>query len=211
MSVIGTKKTLNLHKYNLKLNSFLSNWKIIIPIIFTILGIIIGCAGGKGESSLFNLIKEYFTSVILTRNSLSFVSEFLFYIILPSILLIIIFFLGLSVIGSLIANAVPFVFGYAIGCISFYLYNTYTLKGLAYCLIMIFPYCVLALLSIVICCRESVSMSEYILKSISKIKKSPNYGFTYYCKSFIRNYLFIIAAAGIKALLEYLFGGLFSF
>ena len=38
MAVIGTKKTLNLHKYSIKVNDFLSNWKIIIPVIFTFAG-----------------------------------------------------------------------------------------------------------------------------------------------------------------------------
>lgn len=211
MSVIGTKKTLNLHKYSIKVNDFLSNWKIIIPVIFSFAGIISGCIGGKGEGRLFSIVTEYFTNVILPRNSLSIGTEFIFYLIIPAIFLIAVFFLGLSVFGALLTNVVPLTYGYLVGSITFYLYNNFTLKGLAYCLIMIFPYGVLCLLSIVMCCRESISMSEYIVKSISKTGKFLNYGFAYYYKSFLRNFIIIIIASAIKTILEYLFGGLFSF
>lgn len=211
MSVIGTKKTLNLHKYSIKVNDFLSNWKIIIPVIFTFAGIISGCIGGKGEGRLYKVVADYFTNVILARDTLSIASEFIFYLIFPAIFLIVVFFLGLSVFGSLLTNAVPLTYGYLIGCVSFFLYNIYTLKGLAYCLIMIFPYGVLCLLSLVLCCRESISMSEYIVKSISKTGKFLNYGFAVYYKSFLRNFIFIIFASAVKTILQYLFGGLFSF
>ena len=75
MSVIGTKKTLNLHKYSIKVNDFLSNWKIIIPVIFTFAGIISGCIGGKGEGRLYKVVADYFTNVILARDTLSIASE----------------------------------------------------------------------------------------------------------------------------------------
>lgn len=211
MSVIGTKKPLNFHKYSLKAAEVLSNWKIILPVIFTFGGIISGCLGGKGEGKLFLRITDYFTDVILNRDISSAGSEFLLYLIFPAVFLIITFFLGLSVFGSLITNVMPLAYGYIIGCISFYLYNEYTLKGLGYCIIMIFPYATLCLLSIILCCRESINMSEYIMKSISKTSKFPNYGFVVYYKSFFRNCIFIIAASAVKTILEYLFGGLFSF
>ncbi len=211
MSVIGTKKTLNLHKYSIKASGIISNWKLFVPIIFVVCGIISGCIGGKGEGSLFLRITDYFTTVILNREVMSIGSEFLIYLAFPAVFLTVIFFLGLSVFGSLITNFVPLVYGYIIGCISFFLYNEYTLKGLGYCIIMIFPYGTLCLLAIVLCCRESISMSEYITRSISKTTKFPNYGFAVYYKSFFRNFIFIVAASLLKTVLQYLFGGLFAF
>lgn len=211
MALIGTKKTLNFHKYSLKATEIMSNWKLFLPIIFTFVGIISGCFGGKGEGKLFLKITDYFTTVILTRDITSIGSEFLIYLIFPAVFLIVIFFLGLSVFGALITNVMPLIYGYIIGCISFFLYNEYTLKGLGYCIIMIFPYGTLCLLAIVLCCRESINMSEYIMKSISKTTKFPNYGFAVYYKSFFRNLIFIVGASALKTILEYLFGGLFSF
>ncbi|CDA90172.1 putative membrane protein [Ruminococcus sp. CAG:563] len=211
MSLIGTKKTLNFHKYSLKATEIMSNWKLFLPIIFTFAGIISGCFGGKGEGKLYLKITDYFTTVILTRDITSIGSEFLIYLIFPAVFLIVIFFLGLSVFGALITNVMPLIYGYIIGCISFFLYNEYTLKGLGYCIIMIFPYGTLCLLAIVLCCRESINMSEYIMKSISKTTKFPNYGFAVYYKSFFRNLIFIVGASALKTILEYLFGGLFAF
>lgn len=211
MALIGTKKTLNFHKYSLKATEIISNWKLFLPIIFSFAGIISGCIGGKGEGKLFLKITDYFTTVILTRDITSIGSEFLIYLIFPAVFLIVIFFLGLSVFGALITNVMPLIYGYIIGCISFFLYNEYTLKGLGYCIIMIFPYGTLCLLAIVLCCRESINMSEYIMKSISKTTKFPNYGFAVYYKSFFRNLIFIVGASALKTILEYLFGGLFAF
>lgn len=211
MSLIGTKKTLNFHKYSLKATEIMSNWKLFLPIIFSFAGIISGCFGGKGEGKLYFKITDYFTTVILTRDITSIGSEFLIYLIFPAVFLIVIFFLGLSVFGALITNVMPLIYGYIIGCISFFLYNEYTLKGLGYCIIMIFPYGTLCLLAIVLCCRESINMSEYIMKSISKTTKFPNYGFAVYYKSFFRNLIFIVGASALKTILEYLFGGLFAF
>lgn len=211
MSLIGTKRTLNFHKYSLKATEIMSNWKLFLPIIFSFAGIISGCFGGKGEGKLFLKITDYFTTVILTRDITSIGSEFLIYLIFPAVFLIVIFFLGLSVFGALITNVMPLIYGYIIGCISFFLYNEYTLKGLGYCIIMIFPYGTLCLLAIVLCCRESINMSEYIMKSISKTTKFPNYGFAVYYKSFFRNLIFIVGASALKTILEYLFGGLFAF
>lgn len=211
MALIGTKKTLNFHKYSLKATEIMSNWKLFLPIIFTFAGIISGCIGGKGEGKLYLKITDYFTTVILTRDITSIGSEFLIYLIFPAVFLIVIFFLGLSVFGALITNVMPLIYGYIIGCISFFLYNEYTLKGLGYCIIMIFPYGTLCLLAIVLCCRESINMSEYIMKSISKTTKFLNYGFAVYYKSFFRNLIFIVGASALKTILEYLFGGLFAF
>lgn len=211
MALIGTKKTLNFHKYSLKATEIMSNWKLFLPIIFSFAGIISGCFGGKGEGKLYLKITDYFTTVILTRDITSIGSEFLIYLIFPAVFLIVIFFLGLSVFGALITNVMPLIYGYIIGCISFFLYNEYTLKGLGYCIIMIFPYGTLCLLAIVLCCRESINMSEYIMKSISKTTKFPNYGFAVYYKSFFRNLIFIVGASALKTILEYLFGGLFAF
>lgn len=211
MALIETKKTLNFHKYSLKATEIMSNWKLFLPIIFTFAGIISGCIGGKGEGKLYLKITDYFTTVILTRDITSIGSEFLIYLIFPAVFLIVIFFLGLSVFGAVITNVMPLIYGYIIGCISFFLYNEYTLKGLGYCIIMIFPYGTLCLLAIVLCCRESINMSEYIMKSISKTTKFPNYGFAVYYKSFFRNLIFIVGASALKTILEYLFGGLFAF
>lgn len=210
MSVIGTKKTLDLHKYSLKFLEIISNWKIIIPMIFFILGLVIGCYDGKGEGNLYFRITDYFTGVVFNGEKLTLGASLLYYMIFPCVFFVIIFFLGLSVFGTVITNAVPLCLGYIIGCVSFYQYSMYTLKGFGYCIIMIYPYCILTLLAVIFCCRESINMSQLIVGSISKAKL-PNYSFAIYYKSFIKNFAFVAAASAVKTVLNYLFSGLFNF
>lgn len=210
MPLIGTKKTLNLHKYSLKFSEIMSNWKIILPMIFFIMGLVVGCFDGKGEGSLYFRITNYFTNVILNGEELTLGTSLLYYMIFPCAFIIIIFFLGLSVFGTFITNGVPFCLGYIIGCVSFYEYSMYTLKGFGYCVIMVYPYCILTLLAVILCCRESINMSQFIVGSISKTKV-PNYSFTMYYKSFIKNFAFVAAASAVKTVLNYLFSGLFTF
>lgn len=210
MSLSVTKKTLNLHKVNIKLTELISNWKIALPTLFTVIGMSLGCFDGKGEGGLYSGLTDYFSSVVLSGETLTPMSGFLYYLIFPSVFVVAIFFLGLSVFGSVATNIVPFCFGYVVGCISYYQYSEYILKGLGYCIIMLYPYCVLSLLAIILCCRESINMSQLIVGSISKAK-TPNYSFTDYCKAFGKGFLFLLAASAVKLLLEYLFGALFVF
>lgn len=211
MAVIGFKKTLNLHKYSVKVNDFISNWKFILPVIFAISGLFIGCFTGKGQGGAYQKITEYFTSIISVNAGSTVLSEFIKALLLPTVFAAIAFFLGLCVFGGLIVNTVPMAYGFLIGVISYYLYLNYTLKGLAYCVILIFPYAVISLFAIIMFCRESISMSECLIKSISKSNKFCEYNFSVYYKKCLKNYLTIILSAIVKAVLDYLFIGLFSF
>jgi hypothetical protein len=210
MAVVGLKKTLNLHKYNVKVSDFLSNWKFIIPVICSLTGLILGCVSSKGQGGAYLKITQYF-SILMSADNSTVILGFIRYLVFPTMFAAALFFIGLCVFGGFLANAVPIIYGYFIGVISYYLYYTYTLKGLAYCVILIFPYAVFSLFSIILCCRESISMSEYLVKSISKSKKFIDYSFSTYYKKFFKGYTFILLSAIVKAILDYLFRGLFNF
>lgn len=210
MAVIGLKKTLNFHRYKLKLDDILSNWKIVIPTVFSIIGLILGCAAGKGEGGVYLKITEYIR-LFLDSGEASFTVVFFRYLFIPTALDVILFFLGLSLFGGAASNAVIFVFTYMIGTISYYMYNEYTLKGLAFCVILIYPYAVAALLGMILSCRETINMSELILKKISKSGKLTDYSFSDYYKSFLKYYIIIPISAALSALLEGLFGSIFVF
>lgn len=211
MSTIGVKKTLNLHKYSLKVNDIFSNRKLVLPIIFAIAGLFFGCFTGKGEGRLFLKITEYFTTVILKQSVTDLVPYFFYYLIIPSIFIGLIFFFGMSACGGFAVCIFPFSFSYIVGIISYYMYLNYTLKGLAYCVIEVFPYAVLSEVAIILCTAESLNMSEFILKSISRSTKLFDYGFQKYYKLYLKNYTIVFIAVIIKIILDYLFGTLFSF
>lgn len=211
MKVITFKKTLNLHKYSLKAEKILTNRKITIPVFLSILGVFTGCYFSKGEGMLSEKVISVFLNAFMTGDNISILTEFLRYLLIPSVFAAVEFFLGLSLFGAIAANAVPFGFSVITGIISYFLYKTYLLKGLAYCVILIFPYAVVSIIGMVFCCRESVNMSEFLLSNVTKSKKYIDYNFSMYCKSFFKGYIFILIAAGVKAVIDYLFIGLFNF
>lgn len=211
MSTLSLKKTWNLHKYSVRVNNFILNWKILVPAAFAVAGLIAGCLIGKGEGVLYQRITSYFTDTVLSYQLGKLLPYFLSCLIIPSLFCALLFFFGLSAYGGAFTNIFPFTFGFLIGTVSYYMYSTYTLKGLAYCVILVFPYAVLSLISIVLCTSESISMSDVILRSISKNFKFTDYTFKQYYTGYLKNYVYILFAAAIKIILDYLFGTIFNF
>lgn len=211
MSTLGVKKTLNLHKYSVRVNDFVLDWKIILPVLFSVSGLIIGCMYAKGEGALYSKVTLYFSQSVINQTVTQLVPYLLKSLLIPSVFAGLLFFFGMSAYGGFIASIFPMIFACFTGIISYYMYLNYTLKGLAYCVIIVFPYAVFSLISIILCTAESINMSELILRSISKSKKFSDYSFNAYYKSYIKNYAYILLAAVIRLIMEYLFGGLFSF
>lgn len=211
MSVTGIKKTLNLHKYSVRVNKIVLNWKIILPVGSALLGLIIGCTAAKGEGVFYSKVVSLFISLVLNAPIKSLPAEIVRLLLIPSIFAFLLFFTGLSAFGGFTANAFPLGFTYLAGMISYYMYSTYTLKGLAYCVILIFPYAVLSAAGIILCAGECMNMSELMLRAASGSNKINGYSFRLYCTRFLKGYIVIIAGAAVKYLLSILFIGLFTF
>lgn len=211
MSVIGMKKTLNLHKYSLRVNKIIINWKIIIPICIAAIGLFFGCIAGKGERAVYLKVISFFKDAVINAPEQALLPEYIKYLIYPTIFAGILFFCGMSAYGGFIANLVPFVYLNIIGMISYYMYSTFNLKGLAYCVILLFPYTALSATGIILCASECFNMSDLIIKSISKNNKHTDYSFTEFYQKFFRNYFIIAVSAAVKILLDRLFIALFSF
>ena len=204
------KKPIDLKKIKYKADNLYENRKLIFPMIFGISGIFFGNYTGKGESALFLKITDIFKNIYFNQNY-AFFSDFLTSLIVPSVLFFISFLLAMSLIGVVLSNAVPFAFGTIIGIISFFMYDTYSLKGLAYCVLIIYPYASITMLSIVLNTKESINMSQLITSSISKRTYNNNYQFVNYAKSLLRNYIILLSGALVKVLMGYFFSFFFSF
>ncbi|MCQ2483705.1 MAG: hypothetical protein MJ168_00065 [Clostridia bacterium] len=210
MSTPVIKKTLNLHKYSVRVNDFVLNWKIVVPVTFSVAGLVLGALSGKGEGKLFLKVTDLFLSTLSSGASTP-LSSFISSLLPPTVFAVVLFFLGLSAYGGFAVNFIPLCYSYLIGMISYFMYDHYTLKGLAYCVMLVFPYAVLSLTGLVLCSCESISMSEFMLRCISKNGKLSDYSFKKFYKSYLKYYIYIIASAVIKTMLEYLFVGLFVF
>lgn len=211
MEKIKSKKTLNLHKISVKLGVFMSNWKITLPSAIAVAGIFTGTIIAKGESSLYFSAVEYILKLIIKPDNQSNYAGLIMSLLIPTAFAVVIFFNGLSVYGNITVNLIPFVYGMISGLVTYHLFNSYTLKGLGYIVIMFLPYAVLSLFSLILMTAESIDMSQVLLKKLSRSKRISDYSFSNYYKNCLKNYIYIIIAALIKTVLDSLFADLFIF
>lgn len=212
MKKISLQKTLNLHQFSSKFNIILSNRKIIFMVIITIIGLVAGTHFIKGEEGIYHKIGSLTEEYILNYNYETVYTDFIIHLVIPSLFALILFFGGLSIFGGMLTCILPAVFSFTVGTVAYYLYSVYTLKGLAYCVIMLFPYITLSLLSLIMLSIESISMSQYLLNILNNKKhKFIDYSINRYYVNCLKSYALIIVAAIIKASIDSLFIGLFRF
>ena len=211
MEKLNMKKTLNLHKYSIRVNRIIINWKLILPIAFTILGIAIGSFIARGEGEVYLKFCDFVKAYVLNKNSGFNYTAFSVYLLIPTVFALILFFSGLSAFGGWFSNLIPLMFSATTSVITYSIYNFYSLKGLAYNVIMIFPYALLSLLSLILLASESISMSQCIMHTLSKSTRNNDYNFSKYCKNCMKCYILIISASLIKILLDSMFTDLFVF
>ena len=130
---------------------------------------------------------------------------------MPTVFAVVIFFFGLSVYGCFTVNAVPLIYSFIFSMIVYFFLDTYTLKGLAYVAIMILPYCILSLSSLITITGESISMSQLLIKTLGKSKRLNDYNFGVYYKKTLTLYLFIILAVAVRIIMNKLFSNIFVF
>lgn len=205
------KKPVNLHNFSKKLNNIMLNWKFLTPIIFSVFGMFLGSFSAKGERGIYLKLSEVINQYILSSENISIYENFTVYLLLPTIFAVMIFFFGLSVYGCFVVNFIPLLFSFLASIITYFLFETYALKGLAYVVIMIIPYCIPSLMSLILITSESISMSQLLIKTLGKSKRLNDYNFSLFYKNSIKYYLIIIIAVIIRILMYRLFNGIFVF
>lgn len=197
---------------NSGLHNVMSEWRIAVPLIIALIGLFVGTFVIKGEESVYSKAGYYIENYLLNDYNYTFYLRLIIHLLIPTAFAFVMFFLGLSVYGGLIVSLLPFTFTLFCGIITYYMFSEYTLKGLAYCVIMLFPYLTLSLYALVIISGECITMSQYLLCILSvKRIKAPDYSIKNYYLNTSKSYIIILIAALIKTLIEGLFVGLFSF
>ena len=211
MKNLKIKKTLNFHKYCIGVNGFEFDWKLILVMISTISGIIIGSLTAKGEGSLYLNVVEVINNYLVDNEFETTYSVFIVYLLIPTVFAMILFFSGMSLIGVPTACIIPFTFSLSGSIVIYYMFDAFALKGLAYIVIMLLPYLIVSLLSLMLLSIETIKMSQYLIRTISKTKRNSDYNFTLYYKNYLKSYALIIIACIIKITIDKLFVGLFTF
>lgn len=203
---------LNFHSVRQKAKSFSLNSNIIILMILFLAGLLFGAFAVKsGNSFICKNIIPIYMNYVKSKSTMSGVSIFFTTLLLNSGVIILTYFLGLCAVGVPLVAVVPVMSGSFIGIISGYIYQTYMLKGLGYCGIIIFPSAAITIASIIFASRESMLMSRNMLNLLSQRHNKYYEDFKNYSVRFLIYISLAAAGALIEAILTHLFISLFSF
>ncbi len=204
--------TLNFHSIHQKAKSFSSNKNIIILVLLFVSGLIFGAFSVKSQNSfLYTKAMPIYMSYVKSKSGLSDLSIFFTTMLLNSSVIVLSYFTGLCAIGVPFVAMIPAVSGIFIGSVSGYIYQTYMLKGLGYCGIIIFPAAAVTAAAIIFAGRESLIMSKNMLNLLSQRHNQQYEDF----KSYSVRFGIYLALAALGALIEtvmtHLFIGIFNF
>lgn len=207
-----TTPTFNLHSVRKKIRNYSTNWQIYVLLTLFLIGMIAGSFAVKGEGTLITKkISDIYMDYLSTKSSISGMSVFLNTFLLSSSAILLTYFIGLCAIGIPFVALVPILAGAFIGIISGHIYETYMLKGLGYCSIIIFPAAIITVAAILFACKESFLMSVTMLNLLSQRRSQPMESFKNYSIRFAIYIAITAAGAFTESIMTRLFINLFSF
>lgn len=150
---------------------------------------------------------EYFSALGERTLLQSFFTSFssVFFYLLASYLL------GFCAIGQPVLLLLPFFRGLGLGAFMGYLYVSYGFSGVGYCFLVLLPAAVIALLAILIACRESLRLSAMLFSNfvLGRGTASGRGVMKLYNLKYLILCAFALASALISTLCIVLFGGIF--
>lgn len=173
-------------------------YKIMILLV-SIIGILLGslCFRLTENSEISKIISEN----VNILNSGDLKSVFLYLLKLDLIFYLFSFFIGTSFIGSAISFLAPALKCIYIGYFSGYLYNNFELKGVLFCLILLYPCFVITTTSLIFASNENVYMSQYIYKAITEKTSTDNISVRLYLLRYLLLFVINIASITVTSLL----------
>lgn len=166
--VINLRKfTKNRNKIDIKKQSkaFLEEKNKIIISIIALVSIFLGCLLFKYNNDFgLNIVSRYID--IYKSDNILYI--FLFLLKVETTYFLLTFFIGTSAIGKPLVIISPIFKCLFIGFLSSYIYNEFKLKGIMMCLIILFPFYAASTSALIFACDESIYMSTYIIKLITK-------------------------------------------
>lgn len=197
--VIKAKPITHKDKNNKKSGKLYSEKYKLIFLIISVLGILIGaiCYRITDNSRLSQVIAESFTIL----NNGDFKSIFLYLLKLDLIYLLINFFIGTSFIGSVLSFVPPTIKCLYIGYLGGYLYNEFELKGVLFCLLLLYPCFAITTTALIFASNENVYMCQYIYNCLNGRSSTDNISIRLYLLRYILLFAIILACITITAFL----------
>ena len=144
----------------------------LLLVLISLLSLLVGCFIYKNSN--LNIISEMCASFIADLKDKNFIQLFLYLVKQDLIYFTICFFVGTSIIG------IPFAFVpvslkcFVIGCLSSFMYCQYSLKGILFSLVLVFPLFTITTTSLIYSANESIYMSKYIFNTMTNKNTANN-------------------------------------
>lgn len=197
-------------RLTLKNNDYLQkNYIFITLILLFIIGMVYGALIIKTQSAqLYEQLSVLTGSYNYKENQ--FIHTLFSSFFSNTIFLLVPYFAGYGAIFQLVPAFVPLFKGLGLGLSMGYIYQTEGLGGIGYCALIIIPHTAVALIAIIIGCRESIKMSNLFFKSIKQSECLNLETIKLYNVKFIVLTAISFIAALINALSVMLFFGIFK-
>lgn len=108
------------------------------------------------------IVNSVIEEKIVLLKSGSFLQVFLFLLQLDGLFLLFSFLSGTSFAGTALSVFIPFLKCILIGYTGALFYNEYELKGVLFCLLLLYPYFTVTTASLIFSSNESIYMSKYL-------------------------------------------------
>lgn len=134
-------------------------------------------------TSLIDSSLELFSSAVWSNIFITFLQADIIYLFIS-------LFIGTSFAGALLSPLPIILKCVYIGYQSGYLYNEYELKGVLFCLVLLYPCYVITTSSLIFACDESIYMSKYLVSTITNKNTANDISVKLYLLRYL--FLFII-------------------
>lgn len=188
--------------------------EILFFSLLLISGILIGVfIARNGNDTVITQVKSIFDSFYSIRENQSIISSVSNSLKVYIVFWMINLFFGFCIIGAPFIAGIPIIRGLGIGLVSGYIYSIYGLKGIGYCMIVIFPGALISFIALIYAVIDSFRMSVYSFGAIlnnGNRKNGSEKIKIYLIRQMVYLFLFI-AAAFADGTANKLFSGIFSF
>ena len=195
------------------ITSLKKNRRILIMMLLFAAGMIIGAVSLKrADSYLSGAFSDMFSVYIRSKGSQSLGMNFINSLAVNAAFMLAVFVFGLCAVGLPLICILPIIRGVGIGMQSGYLYSNFALRGLGYCVLVIYPGLIPSIFALLLACSAGINSSYEMLLSLSSAKAQRGEGsIKIYCMRFLIICILIVLAAVTDAAASRLFCRLFSF
>ena len=197
--IVKTKPIMRKERKNINFNKIYNEKYKFLLLLMSITGILFGtiCYRFINNSQLTQAITESFSIL----NSNDFKSVFMYLIKLDLIYFLISFFIGTSFIGAILTFIPPTIKCLYIGYLGGYLYNEFELKGVLFCLLLLYPCFAITTTALIFASNENVYMSRYIYNCLNGRSTTDNISLRLYLLRYILLFSIITVCITVTAFL----------